>query len=282
MTEMSIYSKQLAEMNELKDNSEGAVLSYMKRKMVSFEKGDVSGFSPVNVFASLGYNRVLEEMADRGFDFYSVTIEGAKQEKTVLDDYLEKAKWYDPDCLDVIITRGGYTNDDLAGSFINLCQQHQSAFKDNQDAISCWNLDVILDSFLKNGMNASTVVSGHIPFHELCMLYDMVKKSKKDIVSSCYQKMIASCLQKCLDSGVDLNAIDEDNRTAFSYSDMEMKSRFVRHQKMIEDKRLLDLFLIVEQLAKGPVEPALIQKMTGHIAQLKKDIMNNQKRARFN
>ncbi|MBQ3034920.1 MAG: hypothetical protein IJD25_02580, partial [Alphaproteobacteria bacterium] len=136
------------------------------------------------------------------------------------------------------------------------------------------------DVFLKEGMDFSSLVEGKVPFYALCGIYDTFKSKKID-VSESYQKLIVSCIQKGLDRDVDLNVVDKHNKTGFSFKSMELKSKFVRYQAIKDNERLLDLFVIVDQLAKGEKEAVSFQKITKHITQLQKDIMNAKKRMRF-
>lgn len=279
MTESDIYQKHLEKMYDLHGSGEGAVLSYIKRNMMRFEKGGAKGFLPVRKFAELGFNRVLKEMAERGLDFRLIKVKGITLPQTVLDDYLERAKWYDPDCLKEIIQNGHYDQEDLANSYIKLCHLHKEALENNDKTIDCLSLDVVTDAFLKEGMDFSHLTTdGEVPFYALCSVYDKAKSVKEIPNIEAYEKMVFACIKKGLDQGVDLNVVDKNYRTGFSVKSGELKGLFVRYQQTVEDKRLLDLFVIVEQLAKGAVESQMIQKISSHITQLKKDIINSRKR----
>ena len=281
MTETGLYQKQLHEMYDLRGNGEGAVLSYIKRNFITFEKGNtLKDVSIVASFADCGFDRVLHEMAGRGMDFHDAREVGVleKTGKTVLDQYLMVAKWYDKDCLDLIIEAGSYQSCDMARSFMNICDAHQQIVRTDVTPIVGLNMYVVLDSFLEKGMDLNEQVDGKLPFHTLCNLYAEAKKQNTPPI---YQKMLASCVQRCLDGDVDLNAVDSKNRTAFSITDMEMKSRFVRHQKMKEEKRLLDLFMVMDQLIQGQVSKESADLVKKHISSLKRDVFNYSKRARF-
>lgn len=278
MIENDISQKHLDQMSELCWSSEGAVLSYIKRNMLSFKNLNGEKASLIRRFAENGFDRVLSEMADRDLNLYDLNQEGESQ--TLLDDYLKYAKWYDPDCLSVIITKGHYSKDDLAKSFINVCEAHINNLQSEDKEIECLNLDIVTDVFLKEGMDFSSLVEGKVPFYALCGIYDTFKSKKID-VSESYQKLIVSCIQKGLENNVDLNVVDKHNKTAFSFKSMELKSKFVRYQAIKDNERLLDLFVIVDQLAKGEKEAVSFQKITKHITQLQKDIMNAKKRMRF-
>ncbi len=274
-----IYQIHLNKMYDLHGSGEGAVLSYMKRNMLSFEGVEENKGLFVKLFCELGFDRVLKEMGDRGFDFRVIKEEDGSS-LTVLDAYLKQARWYDPDCLKVIIDAGKYNKEDIARSFIKVCDLHKESLQNKTKEINCLNLDVVLDVALKEGMDLSSLVEGRVPFYALCDVYDFIKH-KKMTVSPSYQKMLVSCIQKGLDLDVDLNVVDDNNRTGFSFSSMELKAKFVRYQSIKDDERLLDLFMIVDQLANGQVEKASTQKIAKHIKQLQKDIFNARKRMRF-
>ena len=281
MSETGLYQKQLREMYDLRGNGEGAVLSYIKRNFITFEKGNtLNNESIVAFFADYGFDKVLREMASREMDFYAAKEVGSleKMGKTVLDQYLMEAKWYDKDCLDLILSVGSYKSCDMARSFMNICEIQQQIVRTNASKIAGLNMHAVVDSFLENGLDLDEEVDGRLPFHSLCALYSDAKKQN---VSPVYQKMLAACVQRCLDADVDLNAVDSKNRTAFSVNDIEMKSRFVRYQKLKEEKRLLDLFMVVDQLIQGGVTVESADLLKTHIVSLKKDISNYAKRARF-
>ncbi len=280
MTENDIYQKHLNHMYELHGVGEGAILSYMKRNLLSFEKEAGKGSLPILFFAECGFDRVLKEMSTRGLDFRTIKEEGSVAPKTVLDDYLEQAKWYDADCLHVIINAGNYSKEDLAKSFIKLCNLHKEHIQTKEKKTGCLNLDIVTDVFLKEGFEFSLLANGKVPFYALCDIYDLMS-TKKIEISESYQKMIVSCIQKGLDAGVDLNVVDENFRTGFSFKSMELKSKFVRYQSIKDDERLLDLFMVVEGLLKGDVAPDAPQKIAKHVHQLRKDISNAKKRMRF-
>ena len=281
MSDTGLYQKQLREMYDLRGNGEGAVLSYIKRNFITFEKGNtLKDGSIITFFADYGYDKVLKEMACRGMDFYEAKEVGSSEKigKTVLDQYLMSAKWYDKDCLDLIITAGTYKSDDMARSFMNICDVQQQIVRTDASKIVGLNMHMVIDSFLENGLDLNEEVDERLPFHALCTLY---AEAKKQNTPPAYQKMLASCVQRCLDADVDLNAVDSKNRTAFSINDIEMKSRFVRHQKMKEEKRLLDLFMVVDQLIQGGVTKESADLLKTHIVSLKRDVFNYSKRARF-
>ena len=72
MSETGLYQKQLREMYDLRGNGEGAVLSYIKRNFITFEKGNtLNNESIVAFFADYGFDKVLREMASREMDFYA-------------------------------------------------------------------------------------------------------------------------------------------------------------------------------------------------------------------
>jgi len=284
MSETGLYQKQLREMYDLRGNSEGAVLSYIKRHFMTFDKGNVvDSKSIVAFFADYGFDRVLKSFAEGKMDFKNLkSVEtGEILEETVLDNCLRVVKGYDSDCLNVIIKEGMYSQTDLAKSFICLCQLHQRAIKEEAQTVNCFCLDSVFEVFLDNKMDLNESVEGKIPFHAICDLYSVAKKQK---MNPAYQKMLAACVQRCLDEGADLNAVDSNNRTAFSINDMEMKSKFVRFQKMKEDKRLLDLFLVVDYLEKQLQQQGACSSgidLSKHIVSLKKDIAHYAKRMRF-
>ena len=124
-----IYQIHLKKMYDLHGSGEGAVLSYIKRNMLSFEGVKENKSSFVNLFAELGFDRVLKEMGDRGFDFHFIEKEEVNSSQTVLDDYLKQARWYDPDCLKVIIDAGQYSQDEVAQSFITVCDLHKESLQ---------------------------------------------------------------------------------------------------------------------------------------------------------
>lgn len=276
-----LYKKNLLKISALHDLGEGAVRSFIKRHFMTFDEGNVvDSKSIISEFADYGFDRVLKSFAEGKMDFKSLkSVEtGAVLEETVLDNCLRVVKGYNPDCLNVIIKEGMYSKTDLTKSFIHLCQLHQSAIKENAQTINCFHLDSVFEVFLDNGMDLNEDVDGQLAFHALCDLYVVAKKQN---MAPAYQKMLKECVQRCLDEDVDLNAVDSKNRTAFSINDMEMKSRFVRFQKMKEDKRLLDLFMIMNQVLTGGVtdeSKALVKK---HIVDLQQDVSNYAKRARF-
>ncbi len=279
------YQKQLSEMYELRGNGQGAVLSYIKRNFMRFDLGNEGdSILPIVAFAELGFDRVLTEMAERGLDFHHLKNikTGLKQSENPLNQYLKKASWYDPDCLDVIIRAGKYTSQELAYSFISLCKEHKKLIEQGLLKTACVDLKTVFDSFLTHQMNLNEHVEKTMPFHALCDLYNTVKMPKyANNIPESYGQMLATCLDIALNNGADLNAVDGENRTAFSFNNMEMKAKFARFQKMKEDKRLLDLFMIMNQVLTGDEtdeSKALIKK---HIADLQQDVLNYAKRARF-
>lgn len=282
------YQKQLIKLCDLHGVGEGAVLSFIKREFMTFEQGNVlDGESLITLFATYGFGRVLKEFSNNKMDFKELkSVEtGEVLNGTVLDDYLLKAKYYDPDFLDMIIKAGGYSSKELGESFIKLCRMYEKALNTEHFQNNTLNLQPVLMCFYKNGMEFTTSETEVFPFHAFCSLYSSAKKKG---ISPAVQEMLNSCMQEFLDRDVDLNAIGPDNKTAFSFNDMEMKSRFVRHQKAKEDKRLLDLFMIMDQVVQwmdkkdsNSISDEQKNMLKGHILSLKKDVSTYQKRAVF-
>lgn len=280
-----LYKKNLLKISALHDLGEGAVRSFIKRHFMTFDEGNVvASKSIISEFADYGFDRVLKSFAEGKMDFKSLkSVEtGAVLEETVLDNCLRVVKGYDPDCLDVIIKAGKYTSQELATSFILLCKKHKELIEKGLLQTACMDLKTVFDSFLAHQMDLNEHVEKTMPFHALCDLYNTAKMPKYvNNIPESYGKMLATCLDMALDGGADLNAVDGENRTAFSFNNMEMKAKFARFQKMKEDKRLLDLFMIMNQVLTGDVtdeSKALIKK---HITDLQKDVMVYAKRAKF-
>ncbi len=280
-----LYKKNLLKISALHDLGEGAVRSFIKRHFMTFDEGNVvDSKSIISEFADYGFDRVLKSFAEGKMDFKSLkSVEtGAVLEETVLDNCLRVAKGYDSDCLDVIIKAGKYTSQELATSFILLCKKHKELIEKGLLQTACMDLKTVFDSFLAHQMDLNAHAENTMPFHALCDLYNTAKTSKyANNVPESYGKMLATCLDIALNNGADLNAVDGEYKTAFSFNNMEMKSKFVRFQKMKEDKRLLDLFMIMNQVLTGGVtdeSKALVKK---HIADLQQDVSNYAKRARF-
>ena len=279
---MADYKKQLLKISDLHGCGEGAVRSFIERTFIEdFSKGNVvEGKSIIAEFADYGFDNVLKVFADRKMDFKSLkSVEtGELLEGTVLDNCLSQLKGYDPDCLNFIIKAGGYTKTDLAKSFMKLCQLHQETIKENVQKVNCLHLDSAFDILLQNGLDLNEIVDGRIAFHSLCELYSFAKKNDS---SSCYREMLENSMQRMLDNDADVNAVDDFGKTAFSFNDMEMKSRFVRHHRVKEEKRMLDLFMIVGSLLDKLEDNEHKPLVEAHIQTIKRDMASYAKRARF-
>lgn len=279
MQEFKLSLSNLSKMYELHTQGESGVLAYMKENDLTFEKMDRKEMYFFRAFAEMGFAGVLKEMSARGADFKNLKVDEKTSFETVLDNYLERAKIYNPNSLNVILSAGNYSPDELAEAYIKVCKLHQESIENNDNLIECKNLDVLTGVFLNKGMKFSCLTkNGVVPFYALCELYDAATLTKGFQAPESYEKMLDSCVQKGLNADVDLNVVDKNGHTGFMFKHKGLKSKFVRFQYLKDDERLLDLFLIVDQLVKGSVEPQLVTKMQKHIKQIQSDIQNGKKR----
>lgn len=173
------YLSHLMKMYDLCSEGEGCVLSYIKRNMLRFDEESEQNAYFIRAFGNFSFSRVLKEMGERGMDFKNIKKEGVLSSDLVLDDYLERVKKYDEKCLNAILEVGNYTPEELAKSYIKVCQLHKKSIENNDDLIECKHLEIVTDSFLKKGMDFSCLTSeGEVPFYALCELYDVATTTK--------------------------------------------------------------------------------------------------------
>lgn len=164
----------------------------------------------------------------------------------------------------------------VATFFITLCDMHKQTIS-NGGSVDENVVPVLFNRLADAGFSFMTKNNvGRIAFHALCALF-----SEKKLPET-YREKLRPVIQRAMDLGVDLNEVDANSMTAFAFANMEMKGNFVRHQKSLEDKRLLDMFLILKQVLEDKVDKKeALPLIHEHIQKLQKEVYRNQVRSKF-